>query len=89
MPGLDTIASSENVWNTCLHRSVDTDGSLLTNFDAGAFGEFRRRSNTYANKHEISRRFKSFRIANTYFSVLQFGDRLDLPSAEDPAGNIR
>jgi hypothetical protein len=33
--------------------------------------------------HEISRRFKSFRIANAYFSVLQFVDRLDLPSAED------
>src|SRR5271165_3974491 len=82
MPGLDTIPSSVNVWHTGLHRSVDTDGSLLTNFDASAFGEFRRRSNTYANKHEISRRFKSVRIANKQFSVLQFVDRLDLPSAE-------
>src|SRR5271165_2662119 len=55
MPGLDTIASGVNVWHTCLHRSIDTDGSLITSFDAGGFGELRRRSNTYANKYEISR----------------------------------
>src|SRR6516165_4910007 len=83
MPSLNTIPSSVDVWRTRLHRSVDPDGPLLTNCDSGALRKFRRRSNTYANKHEIGRRFKSFRIGNTQFSLLQFVDRLDLPSAED------
>jgi hypothetical protein len=60
--------------------------SFLASFAAMALGKSNRILSIdipLKSLHEISRRFKSFRIANAYFSVLQFVDRLDLPSAED------